>query len=524
MKIEIALLLCLLVAVFAENYIGQGGDGNPHNWDRKRRCDHVDYDPPCGVCEGYGGIPHGNDNNDIKLTTCEPVAGPNDVDHNTLKRPVWGRTWQTNSWEVLIGKKTDPFCFQAFPGNSSAGELCYRPQTGIQYYDFETHRALREDLEVYTPVGNVTTTVLHQGTNFWVVNKLPWYAAHIHQCICTQAKEGGTGAAVHPIATNWTDNLSFVGREKIGVEYDQGTHVLDHWAFGPHHVWVFPDTGRILRMWQPFNGLQVFPQGSDNGPVDKSVFNEIPPALCKKGGATIRIKCDDNGYPVVKKDATEVSETANVEKNSAPTFGDITRAKTKVPRPEYKGKTFGHMSSTLNDVLLRNKWIKTRPCEQWSVPEIQQLQRKLYVLKHDSFDEIYHDANDRRRLQRVDPDDETKTIENQQFDLQSHWDKVNDLIESSEYANDAHMVLRDGHCHEAVMWYVHHLTEDIKLALGEGEDKIEIPLLSENDHHNGEGATCTDAMKMMDVTGAISAACNLHQDKVSCASCHSDAP
>ena len=64
---------------------------------------------------------------------------------------------------------------------------------------------------------------------------------------------------VFPIQTNWTDNLFFVGREKIGVEYDQGVKVLDHWAFGPHHVWSFPESGQILRMWQPFNGLQVFP-------------------------------------------------------------------------------------------------------------------------------------------------------------------------------------------------------------------------------------------------------------------------
>ena len=29
-------------------------DGNPHGWDRKRRCDHTAYEPPCGACEGYG--------------------------------------------------------------------------------------------------------------------------------------------------------------------------------------------------------------------------------------------------------------------------------------------------------------------------------------------------------------------------------------------------------------------------------------------------------------------------------------
>ena len=160
--------------------------------------------------------PVGDENDQITLTTCEPVANASDIDPKTLKRPIWlvfalqmilitpfplpfvltpfvssvfnrARTFSTHSWEVLIGKKTDPFCFQTFPGNSSEGALCYRPQTGVQTYEFQKARAIREDLTLKTPVGNITTTVLHQGRNFWVVNKLPWYAAGVHQCICTQA-------------------------------------------------------------------------------------------------------------------------------------------------------------------------------------------------------------------------------------------------------------------------------------------------------------------------------------------------
>jgi hypothetical protein len=80
------------------------------------------------------------------------------------------------AYEILIGKKTDPFCFQAFPGNDSVrcdrmssllihprilvllnsgstyfkftcvpqvGELCYRKQTGPKYYDMLDSKALR---------------------------------------------------------------------------------------------------------------------------------------------------------------------------------------------------------------------------------------------------------------------------------------------------------------------------------------------------------------------------------------------
>lgn len=49
-------------------------DGNPHKWDRQRRCDTDGYNPPCGLCEGIGGIPTSDKNSDIKLTKCTPIA------------------------------------------------------------------------------------------------------------------------------------------------------------------------------------------------------------------------------------------------------------------------------------------------------------------------------------------------------------------------------------------------------------------------------------------------------------------
>ena len=82
---------------------------------------------------------------------------------------------------------------------------------------------------------------------------------------------------------------------------------MDHWAFGPHHLWSDPATGNIIRMWQPFNGLQVYPDGVRKfrisvvfiqqililaqSNVDLSVFDDLPPPLCRAGpgGALFRI-------------------------------------------------------------------------------------------------------------------------------------------------------------------------------------------------------------------------------------------
>ena len=116
----------------------------------------------------------------------------------------------------------------------------------------------------------------------------------------------------------------------------------------PSQAWGSRDNrrkkkGTLYRAWQPFNGLQVFPNGTNEGPergsfflyfifeggsrrmprgvappserflrrqwtrrrqsktvarrVPAGKFSDAPPALCKKGGATFRVKCNDDGYP-----------------------------------------------------------------------------------------------------------------------------------------------------------------------------------------------------------------------------------
>ena len=104
--------------------------------------------------------------------------------------------------------------------------MCYRKQTGSKVYDMYEARAIREDLELETVVGNITSTVIHQGKNFWVVNKFPWYAGGIHQCICTHIREVAGEETkkqeetfYYPIQYNWVDKLVFMGREIIGIEY-----------------------------------------------------------------------------------------------------------------------------------------------------------------------------------------------------------------------------------------------------------------------------------------------------------------
>jgi hypothetical protein len=463
-------------------------DGNPHKWDRIRRCDHFDYDPPCGACEGIGGMVSSDKLTDFNATTCEPVKDP--IDPSKLKPPVWAPDFSVVSHEILIGKNVQG-CMQAFPWNDSIGEHCYKPQDVTLYSDMTNKRAIHEDFTQEGAsqglLGNVTGKIMHQGPNMWIFNHIPNGSPppeKIFMVVCTQPADGGDHSkpGVRPIQYNWTNNLNFVAREKIGVEYIWKTQVLDHWAFGPHHAWVDPETGVIVRMWQPFNGLQVFEPGTWKAEKpDPALFGELctdgkcSPADAKKNGsANVRIKCTDDGF-------WSNESTVSVQ--------DLTRARTKVPRTEYKGSSFQSMSKTLNHWLLKHA-PNSRKCEEWSVEELQQLQRTLLGVREPELDAVYQSTNDNRRLKTP---------------LDKEWAELNSLAAKDPMLK---RLRRDGHCHETVMWYVHHLSEHAKSQL---KKVISLPLLPE---------TSSDISQF---TPEMQAVIKAYEDHVTCASCHSAA-
>ena len=96
---------------------------------------------------------------------------------------------------------------------------------------------------------------------------------------------------------------------------------------------------------------------------------------------------------------------------------------------------------------------------------------------------------------------------------------LNNLEDNHDDETKLSEIQRDGHCHEAVMWFVHHITEDMKQILKETTD-ITIPLLSPNWH----GKTCTDVMKSTDNNNdeTYKQVCNRYREQVTCASCHSN--
>jgi hypothetical protein len=287
MKITLSVLLLIALGHLANTQ----ADGNPHGWDRRRRCDGEDYAIPCGLCEGYGGIPYGDEPNDITLTRCEPIANASEINISSLAMPYYPEEFtHTGFYEVLIGQKSNPLCVGAFPGPDSTGPLCYQPQQGTFHYDWKNYQ-LRIDYTQKSFLKNTSLTTYHKKGDMWIVIDYNL----LHQCICTQVGRK-YNITLYPVNPRFMQNNSrYIGREKLYIEYLWVERVVDHWVKGPHHVWVDVDTGLIIRMWQPFNGLEVFDPTKWNFSVDPTLFDQ-PPQLCKKGGALWRIMCDDDGY------------------------------------------------------------------------------------------------------------------------------------------------------------------------------------------------------------------------------------
>merc|ERR1712166_1313556 len=174
--------------------------------------------------------------------------------------------------------------------------------------------------------------------------------------------------------------------------------------------------------------------------------------------------------------ACTLCNTTGLSRCSTSTEKDIARAHQVVPGPEYKGVTFKNMSLTLDKYLSATAAVK--PCDDFSAKELQELSAMLYLARDAKLDSVY--SND---------------------EVQGHHQK-----------DALHAIQRDGHCHEAVTWYVHHLSSDVKMVLA--QTGIENPLLSYDSHD----PKCVEAKD--ETHGKV---CKGYQETVLRTSCHSNA-
>ena len=130
-----------------------------------------------------------------------------------------------------------------------------------------------------------------------------------------------------------------------------------------------------------------------------------------------------------------------------PTLPELHRARTKVPRSEYKGPGSDGLAKALN-VHLNAAEPNIKPCEEWSPQELQAFMRTVHDARSPELQSIYETTGDRRKL-----------IRNSTEAYQMHWNDLNAI--ASKHPHLLHP-LRDTHCREAVMWWIHHLSEDAR--------------------------------------------------------------
>jgi hypothetical protein len=271
-------------------------DGNPHNWTRARRCDQFDARCPGAtwqkpsLCDGIGGI--ARDDRSFNATTCRKLSTPAQLNNSGTfpVRPIWPRTFVNKGFfEEQIFVHRDPFCLAQIPAMVSNGSHCYKRQQGTFNYD-STQGSLRIDyLEASSVVlpANMTEYFYHlpDGTVHPHITRYGLLPAPICPCIAL---------GVGPVSPTWAADAEFVGREILGIEFLWEERVVDHWVKGPHHVWSDVVTGNVVRMWQPFNGLEVFnpTMYETDTPIPAATFKL--PLVC---AATAKLGCINGTLP-----------------------------------------------------------------------------------------------------------------------------------------------------------------------------------------------------------------------------------
>jgi len=242
-------------------------------------------------------------------------------------------------------------------------------------------------------------------------------------------------------------------------------------------------------MWQPYNGYELFEPGSFTDDVaDAASFGEVPPALCKKGGALARIDCQDDGYPVIKPNGMAVPDMS-----PEPAVSDLRRARTKVPRSTHKGDNFKSMAGKLNSIV--SQYGNTKECAEWTAEELQRFQLIMLLLKSPELNDVYQGGSDRRAMRG---------------DEHEHGARWEELITLAKKLGGQHEKMhRDGHCHEAVMWFAHHVPENLRSDIAQ---TMAVPLLPYERHAAPGFGASADEQRIHDEYLA----------QVTCQDCHQD--
>lgn len=233
---------------------------------RLKRCDW-DYDPPCRMCEGVGGLIWGDQEHQINYAKCTPLIEAKDIPAANVTSPVWPKQFTVQESTILINQISTG---GRFPGADPCAAHKFQNQTETQYYDGNA------------PVSHIHTNGLLDTSDIWALpNGNMFIKVERVYCICVSPREGGNGSAIiGPLRYDFASDAVLIGRERIEIEFRTPYMevVADHWTKGPHHFWIEVATNKMIRGWQPYNGLNIYYNWDTTVPdpskfvVDKSCY------------------------------------------------------------------------------------------------------------------------------------------------------------------------------------------------------------------------------------------------------------
>jgi len=178
--------------------------------------------------------------------------------------------------------------------------------------------------------------------------------------------------------------------------------------------------------------------------------------------------------------------TALCAAQGEPWSADLKRARQWTPRAEFRGEgTLASANVRLNGHLKAKTGIMLKACEDFSTGGLRGLLRDLLPRASVELKAIYSQADGRVA--------KYTTV----AEMEAHW---------AANAPEDDVRVRDAHCHEVVMWFVHHLTsqEQNRVML-----TTTLPMLPITDHTSGKGKRAIE-----DRAGKF------YDEKVTCQNCH----
>jgi hypothetical protein len=266
--------------------------------------------------------------------------------------------------------------------------------------------------------------------------------------------------------------------------------VVDHWIKGPHHTWVDME-GNQVRTYHAWFAMGVW---TNHREIDSNAVSVI-----QSGPRALSEACVSADFPGDLYCGPTDRDGQSAATRHADT-GYVSRANEWVPRPEYTGDNFESMTSVLNihlKQLLADSAVH-RECAEFTNDELNDIMQLIHAARDPALQVIYEGADDPRSLHGNLPAGASTD------DLEDRWAQEKALLAS---APELEEMMRDGKCHETVMWFVHHLSLDAQIEIGE---MVNLPLLPAMRHFI-EGPASTASASDIE---------NIYETQVTCLDCH----